>query len=149
MGISAKRVLGTGCHVPQPSSSSIMARWHVARSSCRARANSVFLGHVVGANGTVAHERSKGSPLITTCCGGIYILNFYSTHHFFSPTSPKWYSCMTIGDRPRSRKKYISTSPSNSPNSPRAENPAVASSRDRFIRETIRDERQNIQNQTS
>ena len=51
---------------------------------------------------------------------------------------------MTTYDSPKSRYEHIYPSPYNSPNSPGAEQPAVAISRDRFLREIIHDETSNI-----
>ena len=63
-GVYAKHVRKRRFHVPQPASKSILTRWQSARSPCRARAL-VFFGHI-GANGTVAHEGSKGPPVLAT-----------------------------------------------------------------------------------
>ena len=68
--VLTKDARGRCFHVPQPASNSILTRWQHAPSPCRARALFVF-GHVVGANGTAAHEGSKWSPLLITCWGNM------------------------------------------------------------------------------
>ena len=47
---------------------------------------------------------------------------------------------MTTDHSPKSKYKHVYTSPYNSPSSPRADHPAVASSRDQFCRENTHKE---------
>ena len=102
-----------------------------------------FFEHVVGANGTAADARSYRSPFSTIRWGGMPP-QIYSMHvvpprdHLFTPLDRN----RTTNESPRSRHKHIYTSPHTTARiaQRRAEQPAVASSRDRFLLEMKHEE---------
>ena len=103
----------------------------------------LVFGHVDAADGTVAQGGVKPIlPLLTTSLGGggmpprLYHMDLLPLCDYCLPPPDILTKPITTTDgSPPETSCYISTSPSNSPNRPRAEHPVVGSSCNYFLRQ--------------